>query len=83
MFSRHQEEELFMADDTVVHIGENSAEEVAFKLMHLIGKAEAKTLTMNPQADREWILKTYAQCLLTVRGPQHIQAHLDGLKNIN
>jgi hypothetical protein len=63
-----------MADTTaVVHIGENSPEEVAYKLLHDIGYAEGKRFTHgtnNPATvDRQWLLSTYAECLRTVRDP--------------
>jgi hypothetical protein len=58
-----------MADkQTVVHIGENSPQEVAYKLMQEIAKAEDKYLKSTgtggqSKADRKWILDTYAECL--------------------
>jgi hypothetical protein len=63
-----------MADAPVVHIGENSPEQVAFKLMEIIANHEDKVLrgsTSGPtkKADRKWILDTYAECLATVRNP--------------
>lgn len=54
-----------MADTSVVHIGENSPEQVAFKLMQLIAINEGKT----GSADRKWMLDTYAECLHVVRQP--------------
>jgi len=54
-----------MSEQPIVHIGENSAEEVAFKLYHVVRVAEG------PQRiDRKWILDTYAECLRTVQRPQ-------------
>ena len=62
-----------MADDTTVHIGENSPEQIAFKLLQLVGLAEKKSLnTPGTSADRDWILKTYAQCLRTVQAPHSL-----------
>lgn len=59
-----------MSDTPVTHIGDNSPEEVAFKLMLAIGRAESKAiLSPSPTADREWILNTYADCLVTVKNP--------------
>ncbi len=61
-----------MADEAVVHIGENSPEEVAYKLFRCIGAAEGKTAFNGvPQkgTDRKWILDTYAECLLAVNRP--------------
>jgi hypothetical protein len=55
--------------DPIIHIGENSPEQIAFKLLEKIAKVEKKHLsepmgTMAygwSMADREWILKTYGQ----------------------
>ena len=63
-----------MADNTaVVHIGENSAEEVAYKLLKTIASNEGKHLTGSMStaagAERKWLLDTYAECLLAVRNP--------------
>lgn len=54
-----------MADEPVVHIGENSPEEVAFKLMHLIIAEERAAHIPN----RKQILDLYAECLVTVKMP--------------
>jgi hypothetical protein len=58
---------------TVVHIGENSPEEVAYKLLVTIASNEKKTLSDRTSgsatADRKWLLDTYAECLSTVRTP--------------
>jgi hypothetical protein len=61
----------------VVHIGENSPEEVAYKLLKHIASVE-KVVFNQPSssaqgrgvkpATRKWILNTYAQCLEAVRG---------------
>ncbi len=72
-----------MADDTVIHTGGNTPEQVAYKLMHDIAAIEGKALltaTGVPGAapsgrggkelpDRKWLLDTYAECLLAVRNP--------------
>jgi hypothetical protein len=58
-----------MADNTVVHIGENSPEEVAYKLLQNIASQERKTLIVSSEAERKWLLDTYAECLMTVRNP--------------
>lgn len=58
-----------MADAPVVHIGENSPERVAYKLMELIANLERRDLYAsgsNPP-DREWVLNTYGKCISTVR----------------
>jgi hypothetical protein len=62
-----------MADNTIVHMGENSPEQVAFKLLHEIAQVEGKVFHTNPSegrqtADRRWILSTYRECLKTVKG---------------
>ncbi len=55
-----------MADNTVVHIGENSPEEVAFKLMQtLLVSVEGKSWS---DLDRKQYLTAYADCLRVVRG---------------
>lgn len=68
-----------MAESNVVHIGENSPEEVAYKLFTHISNVEKRALYPNSDkpADREWILKTYAQCIYTVRNPTYVE---DALK---
>jgi hypothetical protein len=55
--------------DTIVHIGENSPEEVAYKLLQNIASQEKKTLVVKSDAERKWLLDTYAECLMTVRNP--------------
>ena len=53
----------------MTHMGDNSPEQVAFKLMYLIGMSEQKGLeATRASADRKWILDTYAECLEAVRG---------------
>lgn len=65
-----------MADQPVVHIGENSPEEVAYKLMGTIASNEGKTLRSTTSgaasADRKWLLDTYTECLMAVRGYRQI-----------
>jgi len=50
--------------NNVVHVGENSPEQVAYKLMELVLGHE-----QNDRLTREMILDTYAECLRTVRVP--------------
>lgn len=62
-----------MAEKPVVHIGENSPEHVAYRLLQDIASVERKKLyyTRDEQdlvADRKWILDTYAECLNATRG---------------
>jgi hypothetical protein len=64
-----------MAD--TVHIGENSPQQVAYRLLHDIANVEKKTLHSNPgqgytAADRKWILKTYSECLAAVENPLNL-----------
>lgn len=62
-----------MADAPVVHIGENSPEKIALKLMEVVAKIEGKLLYSSSDhpdrvADRKYVLDTYAECLAAVRG---------------
>jgi hypothetical protein len=67
---------LKMADSKpVVQIGENSPEQVAYKLMELVAEIEEKSIqTKKPSApgwtaaDRKWILDTYSECLQAAKG---------------
>lgn len=63
-----------MSEMAVVHIGENSPEYVAFRLMQEVLQVENKLLhpsEESPQkvASRKLILDTYAECLNAVRNP--------------
>ena len=63
-----------MAEQTVVHMGENSPEQVAYRLMQDVARVENKLLHANvvapdqTSADRQWILGTYVECVRAVRG---------------
>ena len=57
-----------MADNNVVHIGENSPEQVAYKLLVDIARAEGNYAQMRFTADRQYILDTYAEALHAVKG---------------
>lgn len=61
-----------MAGEPVVHIGENSPEHVAYQLFRHIASVEGKQLAQAhaSAANREWILRTYRQCIeaVTMRG---------------
>jgi hypothetical protein len=57
-----------VADEATVVIGENSPQSVAYRLMRDIANAEGKTFGPGG-VDRVWILRTYAECLLTVHNP--------------
>lgn len=57
-----------MADEAVVHIGENSPEQVAYRLMReILLNVESKDYS---DLDREAYLNTYAECLYTVQHPR-------------
>ncbi len=61
-----------MSDTKVVNSGENTPEEVAYKLFNEIAYAEDKRVRNygGKQAPtRQWILDTYAECLRAVRAP--------------
>jgi hypothetical protein len=56
-----------MADAPVVHIGENSPEEVALKLFRLIRDLQGD---QKPK-DKKAILDLYAECLNAVQNPSY------------
>ena len=62
-----------MADTPIVHIGENSPEGIAYKLLVTIASNEKKMLVSTgatpATANRKWLLDTYAECILAVRNP--------------
>lgn len=67
-----------MADSSTVHIGENSPEQVAFKLFEIVARIERKSLSGSDaneiksgwtKADRDYVLETYSKCLTAVRYP--------------
>ena len=60
-----------MADQTTVHIGENSPHQVAYKLYRDIMMTEGKSLRAEEsqaKVNRKYILDTYAECLSAVGG---------------
>jgi len=59
-----------MADETVVHIGENSPERIAYMLMVDVMTAEKKTVD---NSDRQLILDTYAECLAAAKGYRSVK----------
>jgi len=64
-----------MAAEPTVQISLNSPKQIAFRLMETIANVEHKVLHHNPgtgelEADRRWILDTYAECLLAVKSPR-------------
>jgi len=70
-----------MSDAPVVFTGDNSPEQIAYKLLRTIASNEGKTLEKASgvmaaaSADRKWLLDTYAECLQTVRNPGGRQKH--------
>lgn len=54
-----------MADAPIAHIGENSPEEVAYKLMQRIFSAENRSASGSQ--DRKYILSTYVECVKAVK----------------
>ncbi len=67
-----------MADVPVVHIGENSPEQIAFRLLQIIASNEQKSIGIGNMngfqagADRKWLLDTYVECLQSVTGKRPI-----------
>jgi hypothetical protein len=57
-----------MLDQPSVHVGENTPEYVAFRLLERIAMVENRGFNAGG-ADRDWILDTYAECLLAVQNP--------------
>lgn len=60
--------------NTVVHIGENSPEQIAYKLLERVASVEQKLMYATKQpgesqvADRKWILDTFSECLTAAKG---------------
>jgi hypothetical protein len=57
-----------MAD--TVRIGDNSQEEVAYRLFRIIATIEGKDFTAQT-TDKSWVLKTYAECINAVTNPTY------------
>jgi hypothetical protein len=55
-------------------------ESVALELVKLIARSEGRRFSPGrsprPAADRQWILRTYAQCLQTVQRPASVEKWL-------
>ena len=55
-------------------------ESVALELVKLIARSEGRRFapgrSARPVADREWILRTYAQCLQTIQRPASVDKWL-------
>lgn len=70
--------EIKMAGNTTLSVAENSPEYIAFRLMRDIASAEKVVLHgTGTNSSREWILKTYMQCLCAVRSPNALEDVLD------
>ena len=58
-------------------MAENTPEKIALDLMGKIADTEAKIFVgSDKNANREWVLRTYAQCLETVRNPNRVDHFL-------
>lgn len=58
-----------------LHIGENTPEQVAYRLLVDIANMESKNFSGGEHcAGRKWLLDTYAECVSTVRDPQSRKA---------
>ena len=61
-----------MADTPIVHIGENSPEYVALKLLAAVAQAEDTKIVGlcggSKMATKAYILDTYAECLVATTG---------------
>ncbi len=55
-----------MAEAPVVHINENSPEQIALRLMNQVMIAEKKKSDVTT---RKYLLDTYAECLRAVKNP--------------
>ena len=63
-----------MSDSSILHFGEGSPEMIAYKLLLDVMKVENRTIANNSTAgpftpaDRHYLLNTYHECLMAVRG---------------
>lgn len=72
-----------MADAApVVHIGENSTEHVALKLLEVVARLEQKSLSGTEagslkagwvKGDRKYVLDTYSECLQAAKGYRSVK----------
>jgi hypothetical protein len=59
-----------MTDTPIIHINENSPEQIAYKLfLHIVAREDVELAPGRGKwpVDRRWILSTYAQCLKAVK----------------
>jgi hypothetical protein len=63
--------------DKVIHVGENSPEQIAWRLLQAIASNEGKTtqtsMSGGATANRDWLLSTYAECIRVVRTGSHVK----------
>jgi hypothetical protein len=68
-----------MTIESIDHPTDSSPESTAYRLLIMVADLENKTLHGNPakertNADRKWILDTYAECLQAVKTPHDRKA---------
>ncbi|HVZ02293.1 MAG TPA: hypothetical protein VHA35_22495 [Dongiaceae bacterium] len=68
-----------MSEQSTDHAGNETPESVAYRLLMLVADLESRTMHGNPakdrtNADRKWILDTYAECLQAVKAPHERKA---------
>jgi len=68
-----------MTVEATDHPTDSTPESVAYRLLVLVADLENKTLHGNPSkdrtnADRKWILDTYAECLAAIKTPHDRKA---------
>ena len=59
----------------VIQAAHNTPEQVVLALFHMIANVERRAMHHEAtgdgeSADRDWILNTYSECILTIREPQ-------------
>ena len=72
-----------MSEASIVHYGEGSPEAIAYKLMLDVMKVENRmipsagvTPPAHTPADRHYLLNTYHECLMAVRGKRIVASTL-------
>lgn len=69
-------QEISMSDNSAARLNGDSQEQVAFKLLLLIGDAEKKINGVgraSSDVDKLWILDTYAECLEATKGHRAVK----------
>ncbi len=63
-----------MAEETIIRVGANTPEHIAYLLLATVAQHEGKTLSSTVQgratADRKWLLDAYSECLLAITAPE-------------